>query len=213
MKTRYVVLVLLSVIMFTNNSCDEDDRFPQDDPEQVEFTATNYIYEGDLRKYYLETENTRLSADIAIWQQIPDSDPGYNDAQASITQANIAIANNNEESQSIISPENAFLIPPRIPPVPPAPSPCLCLTEFNTFRNIIFQPGTNILSLNITSVANQNTLVNTNANSQIHTIENTNGLGKYQSFGFSEDGFTGEVMITVVTANGSYSILANLVNL
>lgn len=213
MKTHYVVLAFLSLFFVTSCWTSDDDNNNDDDNEQVEFTSTNYIYEGDLRKYYLETENTRLSIDIATWQQIPDSDPDYNDAQSNIAQASATIVSNNEEAESIISPENAFFVIPRIPPIPPTPSPCLCLTEFNSFRNIILQQRTDQMSLTITSVADQNTLVNTNSNTQINTIENTNGLGRYQSFGFSQDEFTGEAMITVTTENGSYSILTNLVNL
>ncbi|AUC83609.1 hypothetical protein [Lacinutrix sp. Bg11-31] len=214
MKKRYVVLAVLSFIFFTNVSCDEDDTLnPEQEPEQVEFTTTNYIYEGDLRIYYLETKNTELELQIVAWQQIPDSDPGYNDAQASIVEASAQIVNNEEEANSIVSPENAFfIINPVIPPLP-APLPCLCLDIYNTVSNIVLQPGTDQMSLTITTVADQSTLINTNANSQISTIANTNGLGRYQTFELSQSDFTGEAMITVQTENGSYSFLSNFQDL
>lgn len=50
--------------------------------------TTNYIYESDLRIYYLETKNTELELQIVAWQKITDSDTGYNDLQASIVESN-----------------------------------------------------------------------------------------------------------------------------
>lgn len=212
MKTRYLVLVLLSFIMFTSVSCKEDDN-NNNDEQEVEFSSTNYIYEGDLRKYYLETENTRLSNNIELWQQIPDSDPGYNDAQASIAEATAEIESNNQETESIILPGDAFIIiNPTFPPIP-LPSPCLCLDVYNTIDHFVFQSANDIGSITITSVADQSTLTSTNANTQINTIPNTNDLGRYQSFQLLPDGFTGQATIMVTTDNGSYSILANFQNL
>ncbi|MBU2939428.1 hypothetical protein KO494_07730 [Lacinutrix sp. C3R15] len=211
MKTRYVVLVFLSLILFTNISCEEDENNNEND-EQVAFTATNYIYEGDLRAYYLETKNTELEAQIAIWQQVPDSDPAYNDAQASIAEANAEIANNEEEASSIVSPSNAFfIINPTFPPLPP-PLPCLCLDVFNSIDYIVFQSGNDQGSITITSVTDQSILVNTNPNSTTGTIPNTNDLGSYQSLEFSQYEFTGEAIITVQTDTGSYSILSYFQN-
>lgn len=211
MKTRYVVLVLLSFILFTQFSCDEDDINNEDEP--VTFTSTNYIYEGDLRIYYLETKNAQLEAQIAVWQQVPDSDPGYNDAQANIVEANNEITSNEEEANAIMSPANAFFIVNPIPPIPPAPSPCLCLIEYNTFRHIVLQPGTDEMNLTITSIEDQSIVASTNNNTAINTIANTDAIGKYQSFELSQANFTGEVLITVDTETRSYSVLAYLQNL
>lgn len=204
MKTRYVVLVLLSFAMFTNISCDEDeDNNPE---EEALFTSTNYIYEGDLRKYYLATENTRLGDSIAVWQQVPDSDPDYDITQNYIAEANATIETNGIESDTIVSPEEAFLIINPIPPLPP-PSPCLCLIINNTIGAIALQPGTNQMSLNITSTEDEETLVNTSPNSLINSIPDTNNIGMYQPFQLGQEGFIGEAMISVQTENGSYSFL------
>ena len=212
MKKRYVVLVLVSFIFFINVSCEEDDN-NNNEPVETEFTETNYIYEGDLRMYYLQTTNTELEAQIEVWQQIPDSDPNYNDAQASIVEANAEIANNLEEYSSIISPDDAFIIiNPILPPIP-LPSPCLCLNLYNSVETIVLQPGTDQMNLTITVAEDQSNLVNTNATTQINTIQNTNGLGRYQAFELSQNGFTGEATIIVATEHGNYSILANFQNL
>ncbi|MDO6596055.1 hypothetical protein Q4512_03955 [Oceanihabitans sp. 2_MG-2023] len=208
MKTRYVVLVLLSFIMFSNISCDEDDIFPQNEEDPL-FTSTNYIYEGDLRKYYLESENTRLNDSIAVWQQIPDSDPAYDITQNHIAEAYATIETNDMESDTIVSPTEAFLIINPIPPIPPAPSPCLCLIVNNTIGSIALQPGTNQMSLTITSTEDEETLVNTTPNSLISTIPDTNNTGMYQPFQFGQEGFIGEAMISVQTENNSYSFLAD----
>ncbi len=210
MKTRYVVLVLLSFAMFTNVSCDEDeDNNPE---EEALFTSTNYIYEGDLRKYYLATENTRLGDSIAVWQQVPDSDPDYDITQNYIAEANASIETNEIESDTIVSPEEAFLIINPIPPIPPAPSPCLCLIVNNTIGALALQVGTNQMSLTITSTEDEEILVNTNPNSLINTIPNTNNTGMYQPFQFGQEGFIGEAMISVQTENNSYSFLADFYN-
>ena len=210
MKRHYVVLAFLSFIMFTNISCDEDDN-NNNDEQEVEFTSTNYIYEGDLRKYYLETENTRLSNDIEVWQQVPDSDPTYNDVQISIASAIAEIAINNQELESILVPGDQFLIiNPTFPPLP-SPSPCLCLDVFNSISNIVFQSGNDNGNITITS-ANQTLLAST-ANTQTNAIPNTNNLGTYQSFQLSENNFTGQATVFVTTDNASYSVLVNFQNL
>ncbi|WP_452227983.1 MULTISPECIES: hypothetical protein [unclassified Lacinutrix] len=209
MKTRYVVLVFLSFILFANVSCDEDEDNNNNDPEQVNFTSTNYIYEGDLRKYYLATENTRLGESIAVWQQVPDSDPDYDITQNYIAEANATIEANEIESDTIVSPAEAFIIINPIPPIPPAPSPCLCLIVNNTIGAIALQPGNNQMSLTITSTEDEETLVSTSPNTLISTIPNTNNTGMYQSFQFGQEGFTGEATINVQTENGSYSFLAD----
>ena len=81
---------------------DSNDNTNDDDNNQVVFTATNYLYEGDLRIYFLETRNTALETQIEIWQQVPDSDPGYNDAQQDIAAANAEIVSNNNEAVDLV---------------------------------------------------------------------------------------------------------------
>lgn len=210
MKSKILVLFTLSFLSLSFISCSEDDD-NNNNPDQVEFTSTNYIYEGDLRKYYLEARNTELELQITAWDQVSPNDPGYAAAQANIVEAYNEIDSNNQESLSIASPNDAFFIINPIPPLPP-PLPCLCLDVYNSVANIVFQSGNDVGNITITSEADQSTLVNTNANTQMHTIPETNGLGRYQSFNFPNN-FTGQATITVQTDNGSYSILANFQDL
>ncbi|WP_188462907.1 hypothetical protein [Bizionia arctica] len=212
MKKQPLVLLILSLLLFTNLSCeDKDDNVPV---EEAPLTATNYIYEGDLRIYYLEAENVRLNDNIDVWVQVPDNDPGYNDAQENIALAYAEIDANQSEISAIPSPAEAFfIINPILPPIPPSPSPCLCLDEFNSIRNIVFLPGTDQLSLTIRDFNTESVLVGTNNNSTVNMIPNTQNTGRYQPFAFEQPGFTGLATLNIQSDSKNYSILVNFQNL
>lgn len=208
MRTKILLLVVLCAFTF---SCKDDDD-QNNNEEEALFTPINYVYEGDLRLFYLESENVRLNDSITAWEEISPNDPDYDEAQGNIEEANAEIAQNEGEANTIADPANAFaIINPTFPPIP-VPSPCLCFHLYNSFDNIVFQTGNDQGGIVITSVEDETVLINT-YNNQIYNIPNTDGLGTYQSFGFSETGFTGEALISVQTDTGSYSILANFINL
>jgi len=206
MKKNTFVLIILSLLLFTNMSCEDDDN--NNTNEEIKLTATNYIYEGDLRTFYLESEINRLNEDIEEWMQIPDSDPGYNQAQENIAAANDQIDLHETEIAGILSPAEAFsIINPIIPPIPPSPSPCICFNVYNSIRNIVLLPGTDQLSLTIRDYNTESIIVSTNNNSPIETIPNTQNSGRFQPFLFEQPGINGQAILTIQSDGQTYSIL------
>ena len=209
MKTNLLLLAFFSLLLF---SCDEDNDDNNND--ELLFTSTNYIYEGDLRLFYLESENVRLNDSIAVWSQIPDSDPGYNDAQSSIVESNAEIIENQADSTylatnfSLDALEVGFVIPD-FGPFPP-PQPCFCFNVFNELQRAVFLPNTNSLSFNI--VVDNETLLETNSNTPLSTlvINEQNSL-QYQNFAFDSN-YVGEATLNVQTNIHNYSINIYLYN-
>ncbi|MCX7547816.1 hypothetical protein OS188_07615 [Xanthomarina sp. F1114] len=206
MKKHILTLFCLSLIFVTNTSCDNDDEGTT--PEPV-ITATNYIYEGDLRGFYLTTEIAQLNADIDIWNQVPENDPGYEEAQENIEIANLQIGEYESEMSTIPTPDSAFLIPkPILPPVP-TPSPCVCYYLYNSIENIVLLPGTDQISISIYSYNDESNIVNTDSNTPIEDIPGSKNNGRYQPFTFEQPGFVGEAFIVVQSDSDSYTIHVN----
>ena len=184
MKKNTFVLIILSLLLFTNMSCEDDDN--NNTNEEIELTATNYIYEGDLRTFY----------------------PGYNQAQENIAAANDQIDLHETEIAGILSPAEAFsIINPIIPPIPPSPSPCICFNVYNSIRNIVLLPGTDQLSLTIRDYETETIIVSTNNNSPVEIIPNTQNSGRFQPFQFEQPGFNGQATLTIQSDGQTYSIL------
>ena len=207
MKKNILVLFTLSLMFVVNTSCKtDDDKTTNEEPK---LTATNYIYEGDLRKFYLKTTNTSLENEIKIWQEVPSEDPDYQETQAKIEVAQAEIQANKKESTSILSPDNVFFIDkPRLPPIP-IPSPCSCLHIYNSIKNIVFMSGTNELNLSIVSNIDGKNIVDTTEGLPVETIPNKENLGKYQPFIFEQPDFVGVATLNIKTDTYSYSIEVN----
>lgn len=207
MKKTTLALFLLSLILVINTSCKTDDE--KDNTEEPKLTETNYVYEGDLRKFYLNAEIVRLNDDIEIWSEVLEGYPDYEEAQANIQVAMAQIEENELEISSIPTPANAFfIINPKLPPIP-VPSPCLCLELYNSIQNIVLLPGTDQMSLSIFSNSDESGIAYTNIDTKLETIPNTQNTGHYQPFNFEQPGFTGEATIIIQTNNDSYSIPVN----
>lgn len=207
MKKNTLTLILLSLILVANTSCKTDDK--DNNEEESVLTSTNYVYEGDLRRFYLTTEITRLNEDIETWSQILIGYPEYEEAQANIQEALAQIETNELEISNIESPTDAFfIIKPILPPIP-VPSPCICFDLYNSIQNIVLMPGTDQLNLSIISNTDESTIVDTTDNSPIVIIPNTQNTGRYQPFTFEQEGFTGEALIMVQSDNDSYSVHVN----
>ncbi|MEO8934036.1 MAG: hypothetical protein ABI295_06980 [Xanthomarina sp.] len=215
MKKNTLVLIMLSLILVTSFSCKTDDE--KIDNEDSVLTATNYIYEGDLRQFYLETKNAIQNDSIAVWTQIleeyQEGYPEYIEAQTKINEASLIIAANQLEISSIERPEVAFKIKkPILPPIVPTPSPCLCFDLYNSVENIVLQPGTSQLGVFIYAIEDESTIVNLTEGLPLETIPNTLVKGHYQPFIFEQPGFTGQAIISVQSEIESYSVLVNFHN-
>ncbi|MFP2997072.1 hypothetical protein ABN763_14240 [Spongiivirga sp. MCCC 1A20706] len=97
-NTIKTFLGVLVVITFTSCVTDYQGQIP----DEAEFTATNYIYEGDLYKYYLE-------------EQISNANNQTSDNQLNFWK---------KELNNIINLEKLGL--DLIPPIPPCPTPNEC---------------------------------------------------------------------------------------
>lgn len=198
---------MMPLLCFTNLSCEDKDDNVIVNEEPL--TSTNYIYEGDLRKFYLQTEIAYLENQIEIWNAVTPNDPDYQNAQEEIFLAIAEIETNKLEITGIANPSAIFVIkPPILPPVP-VPSPCNCLNVYNTARNIVLLPNTENISITIMSNTDESLIASTNSDVKLQTIPNTGNKGKYQPFIPEKPNFTGEAFIIVETNNHSYTINLN----
>ena len=181
------------MLLFACPSSDDDNI-----EEEALFTQTNYIYEGDIRLFYLESENVRLNDSITVWEQIPMSSPLYNEAQVNIFEANTEIMENQTQSTNLtinFSLE-AFAASVEIPDnFPPLPQPCFCLTARNSIVRIVLFPGT--VESNITVVRDGENILETNGT--INDVPNiTSGL-RYQTINLTDQDYEGEATFNFET--------------
>lgn len=192
MRTKFLLLSLLCLITF---SCDEDDVIQIPEEEAIELTSTNYIYEGDLRLFYLEFRNTELEAQIEVWQAIPDNDPNYNQAQLDIADAQQEIMSNNNEN-GLVS-ENCLecigfggVLPG---PIGPIPLPCECFNVLNSLEHLVALPNTDSFSFGIIG-GNSTILVSSGGNSPITNYEANEQLTlRLRSAMLENPNFEGEI--------------------
>lgn len=199
MKSYFLLFAFFSLLLF---SCDEKNNNDNIIDEPL-FTETNYIYEGDIRLFYLESENARLNDSIAVWNQVTINDAGYNEAQGNIAEANVEIMENQADSTNISTNFSiaAFQAGIVIPDIPPLPDPCFCLITRNSITKLVLFPDTFQSNVSI-EFDNENIL---ESNAGINDIPNLESGLKYQDINFVNQDFEGEAILTLQT-NGDNPI-------
>jgi hypothetical protein len=182
MKTKFLILLILSVFIY---SCDEDDN----DNSEVVLTESNYIYEGDIYKQFLTDEITVVEEEIVILQDIIDNGQGDNQ-----TQIDLGIALQQREELNTKLSDIVDLVSFGIIPFPPLPQPCPQIsTCFPIDINFIATlESTTALQINIFD--DQNQLI-ASSNPTLIPLPNHIGEVKYQNILVLQ--YTGEISIEV----------------
>ena len=156
MKTTKLILLLIPFAFF---ACKDNDN-PQE-PNENEITSTNYTYEGDLYRFYLQGEINALESQIETWEQTGPNDPGYDEAQTNILNAQEEISGYNETIENTNTSAIIVLPTPPTPPTPPVP--CVCFDLFDDLNKII--TDNNLLEFSATiSNENEEIIYSTNQN-------------------------------------------------
>ncbi|HEA20125.1 hypothetical protein LCGC14_1473590 [marine sediment metagenome] len=83
MKTKLFFIILLFVSL---TSCVKDYYGGGPSKEEIVLTSENYLYEGDLEKYFIEDEILSIDAKVEKLKKVPTDSPDYKDAQAQVNQ-------------------------------------------------------------------------------------------------------------------------------
>lgn len=197
MIKKHLTLIVLYFLVF---ACKDNANLPSNENE---ITATNYTYEGDLYRFYLESEITTLEEDIDLWEQLGPNDPGYDEAQTNITSAQEEIATYNNIIENTNT--SALIVLP-IPPPPPPPVPCICHSFFKGLNQILTNNDISQITATLTDL-NNNIIFSTEQGNQGSVI---NGFEQeLLSFPFvtNDASFTGEGTLSITkTLNDDSSV-------
>lgn len=206
-------LFLLSLLILMSSCRNDDDNtpIPLPIPTPVEFTSTNYIYEGNLRMFYLDYRDEQLDEIIATNQAILEQDQSNQEALANIASAEAEKMANNDERGVLFDlcfPQCVEVVGITVPenPDPPEPEPCFCLIKYNQLTQIVLLANTQSFSMEIIGSNQQFVLANT-ANNGLNQLpfENSSNL-QYQSFIFNTPNYVGQAQINISSDNLNYSI-------
>ncbi|MBD0777362.1 hypothetical protein HPE56_06125 [Maribacter sp. ANRC-HE7] len=143
MKTKLLIIVIFLSLLTT--SCVKDYTGNAGDSEDVVLTETNFSYEGDMFKFYLNSEIENLNEDISKLKKISPKDPGYNQAQKDIIEAEIQQDKFKKQIAGIIDLSEVGL---KIGPDIPRP-PCNCLGLRNSLEYMLILEGENIKNISL----------------------------------------------------------------
>ncbi|WP_452225320.1 hypothetical protein [Lacinutrix chionoecetis] len=182
MRFKLTIIVALCLLLFACPSSDDDNTV-----QTANITTTNYAYEGDLYRFALNIESDALSAQIEIWEEQGEDEPG------DIENANMRIEEINEILQN--TPAGVALGFPPFPPPPPPPVPCLCFDLFETINYIVADANLIGITAALTN-ENQEQVFSTD----LSTPLNTEGLeGEFLAYNFIalQGNFTGNGFLTI----------------
>ena len=194
MRANLILTFLIGTSLW---SCHNDDDSNSNNDSLL--TETNYVYEGNLYNFYLHSQIDSLNQQITIWQAVSSNDPGYNDAQQNIGEAQNTIQNYNVEIAGLVNitdiqGNNNIRI---IGPIgPPPPLPCLCYPIPNSLQYLATLNNTSQLRIKIVD-ANGQTLQNSTNNNSLMDLPDFVGQVKYQTLNNSTQQYVGTVSIYV----------------
>ena len=194
MRANLILTFLIGTLLW---SCHNDDDSNSNNDSLL--TETNYVYEGNLYNFYLHSQIDSLNQQITIWQAVSSNDPGYNDAQQNIGEAQNTIQNYNVEIAGLVNitdiqGNNNIRI---IGPIgPPPPLPCLCYPIPNSLQYLATLNNTSQLRIKIVD-ANGQTLQNSTNNNTLMDLPDFVGQVKYQTLNNSTQQYVGTISIYV----------------
>ncbi|WGD35250.1 hypothetical protein [Olleya sp. YS] len=175
--------IIAFCLLLTACACDND----EDNIKTVALTETNYVYEGDLYIYALETERQNLFD----YLENPN-DPNYNEEQAAIAEQRIGEINEIIESSTT----GAMIGFPIIPPPPLPPVPCICFSVWNQLEFLVLDDSILAIEATITD-QNQEVLFYANSQSEmLNVLEFQDGFKAFR-FEAQQEGYFGPATLTI----------------
>ena len=198
MKTCNALLLLCSFIFLS--ACNKGD----DDHGQVILTNTNFVYEADLHKIYLDSTIVQVSATIDSLQGIIDNNQGDEQTQMLLDEKRQQRSELKSERESIIDPSQYAL--KIIGPIPPLP-PCFCIIP--TFSYLVVPPDG--LARKMTIFDLEGNVIGASSGVSIPISQN-GGAAAYQEVIFDQPNFSGAIKIAVDTESKIYESFYTLNN-
>ncbi len=184
----YFLILLSSLTLIT--SCEDEDDTNTTNPEVV-LTESNYIYESNMYKQYLEDQQESLQIEIDYLQGIIDNNQG---TQETIDQLNAA-------QEQYASNEEVIGLLPSFPiggvPIPPPPPPCSVATCIPIDEFSFFVCDAIIEELQITIYTSPEEQLISTGNTELQILPNSDEQTKYLTLSLSELGYTGSVLVQV----------------
>lgn len=143
MKTK--LFLITTFILLLTSSCTKDYTGTIKNSADEILTETNFSYEGDMFKFYLELEIENLNEVISKLKTISPNDANYNQAQKEILEAETQKATYNEQVAGIIEIDEVGL---KIGPVIPRP-PCNCFGLRNSLEYLLRLKKDNIKKISV----------------------------------------------------------------
>ena len=192
MKIKSTLLVAFCLLLFACPPTDDGDNI-----QTAVLTETNYAYEGDLYRFALTLEIETLNAQIAVWEDQGENEPGdIDNAFERLSQI--------DEILLGLSDGISLGFPPiPIPPTPPFP--CLCWDLFKDINYIVTDAGLLGFTATLTN-ENQEEVFSTNLNNPL----NTEGLeGDLLAYNFValQNGYTGNGTLTIIKVYSENNVL------
>jgi hypothetical protein len=182
MKAKFLILIMLSTLIF---SCESDDN-------EIRFSKDNSLYIGTLYKIYLTDELESIAQTITTLQAIIDNNQGTPEIEQQLAEAIQEQDNLNVNFNSIVG----FDILPPLPPCPGQNNECLLPPGFNY---VIDTAGAIFYEINIFNQQNQ--LIG-NTVSQSKPLPNFEGEFVFKEFNFLNQ-FSGSVIVKVKMTDAS----------
>lgn len=187
MRIKLSVLTALCLLLFACYTGDDDNVITT-----VNLTPTNYVYEGDIYRFFLTSEIESLINQIEIWEAIGPNDEGFNEAQENIAAAENTINLNNELLESTITGVQIGL--PPIPP--PPPPPCFCFDDLYNLMDYIVVDNSTIGLIATLTDENQESVFSTDLSGSMEIEDFQDSLVAY-NFNKLQDNFTGKGFLTI----------------
>ncbi|HEA29799.1 MAG TPA: hypothetical protein ENH91_07375 [Leeuwenhoekiella sp.] len=191
MKTK--ILFFLFCSFFFLQSCGSAQE--EKNNGSVVLTDKNFIYEGDLRKFYLNHEIDNLEIKIKELQEIINNNQGDKDVKKQLDQL-VAQKENYQTQIENTADLKSLRIRARPIPIPPKPLPCDCLIQY-----IIFENNRDIVGV---SYLNKETKLLGSTMGKANKLPNSEV--KYLDFKDSSFTIEDEGSFQIKSGNGSYTV-------
>lgn len=186
MKTKITLILVTFLIL---SSCIKD--YHGHGPKEIEFTPTNFIYEGDMFSFYLNGEIESLTETIDKLKKISPNDQGYDQAKKDII---VAESEQKDLQGQIVGIIDLSSVGFTIGPDWPRP-PCNCYPLGLSVGHLLAVPD-NTTTIKSVSIQNTDGKVISKVIAEFSPLPEYNNQILSQSFRVY-GGITGEIKINV----------------
>lgn len=183
----YLLAIMLCFSYATSCSEDNDDNLPV---QQAFLNESNYSYEGDMQRQYLNVQIADVQIEIDSLQAIIDNGQGSAETEADLEEALL--------TKSLLTDQLERIRPRPIGgvPLPPPPPPCPTTGTCMPINLDYIVCDIDVATLNVYIYNNQEILVGSTENSELQPVPGFEAETQFQNIDLNPD-YTGDVFIVV----------------